>query len=736
MQKWLDGVVAAEMQRTVSAGLHVDGYNDAMMHHIPALLDTTFVLTRPQGGSYVIRISDCRWSPPTTVEVNGYADDTITPEDCVLRQIDYQVTALVTISAFLSDEVLANARNVSTDGLKLERQWVGVPYFSMLCMIGSELCNSKRRPLSTSPLDGGAAGCFVVAGQLKHLVLPTHLRKNVTVARVSARQLDRITKVTWEFRSDHPKRHRATSTLRGDVDVKSGITVKLPFYDTPLSVADVMLLINDACTVDDIRAALLPHGDEEPVAWRNFVDDQAIAQVTDVAELRTLVSQANPRLDVIRLFDTEVLPHCSTVEQKLACLGIIVRHAALVFLNVIPEASRDSAVYTRVSLPTTILCEFIRSVNNSLYLPKLTRMFQAKLAAGVNIVDELPRHVPSNNALTSKVRSALLTGRFTLQVGGDDPISRSNLMQTAQTMNASALMGHQAKTLKPVNREGKDVKARQQGGDHWHVFDVADSTEGATCGLLNTRSGLSRVRRLETTAGQTELLVTHTLGHMFEQTGTWVVLDGKPLCRTQTPDRFCATVRKLRRRGQLPYDIGVAWVFVTPSNPRGEIRIQYDAGEVLSPLFVAAKLPDLLEFNKAHHALPPHTAWDEMVANGLIEYVGIEEALCDRHVVAESWRLANPAAHMWAEIEPSLSLLGTSTVFTVAADRNQGPRNSYHANMKKQAHGPYVGRVSHETLQYSLWYPQVSQVFLPAPQNGNNPVVFIGVHNNAVHVQI
>lgn len=709
MQDFLDRSVSGILKRDVSARLHIQSFDNAMEKHVPRILNFKVCVQKPGGGSIVIHVENCRWSAPSAVEIDGYVNDNITPDECVERALDYQMTAIVDLTCYDSADQPASGKNVNVEHMQLLKRWRGVPYFSMPCMVGSLFCNTRRSAIDSNPLRGGRGGCFVISGQMKHLVLPTHLRKNVIVARVASRQLNCITKVTWEFRSDIPERHRATSTLRGEVDVRKGITVKLPFSDQTLGIASSFGLLTDSVTEELLREMLLPYGDDEPKEYVNFISDTSALKPAPAGSASEAIVASNPRLDVPRLVESELLPHAETIEKKMVLLGLAARHAAMVFLGILPPGCRDSAVYTRMSTPAVILCEYIRSVNESLFRPKLARLFATKLAAGVMLVDELPSHLPTNNALSSKIRTAILTGRFTLQVGGDDPISRSNLMQTAQTMNSAALVGHQAKTIKPVNREGKDVTARLAGPDHWHVWDMADSTEGATCGLLNTRCGLSRVRLMERRHGLVEKMLELLFSdRAASSTGTWVLFNGKPLWRTDDPQRLCNTIRAARRDGRIPFDVGVAWVYRGILGMAGEVRVLYDPGEVLSPLFVVEKLDGLKRLSTECANLPPEAAWDEMVARGMIEYVGIEEALCDSGVVAEVWREANPAFHMWSEVEPSLSLLGSCTVFTPAADRNQGPRNSYHANMKKQAHAPAASGPSHETLQYSIDYPQVS----------------------------
>jgi len=707
LQRLLDMMSKAQLKQTQSALAHIEGYEDACSIYIPGIINTNIVLNGEKG-SMLIRVTDCHWTRPSTVEVDGFVYDKVDPDECIIRATDYNITAVVTLECYTSPDPDL-PKTSSHEGLTLIRRWFNHPYFLMPCMIGSKFC-SYSIDTRANPLDGGSTGCFVISGQIKHLIMPTHQRKNVVLTKpVLNRGI--IEGVQFEIRSSHPNKLRATSTLRGIVTHQS-ITLQIPFLDISLSVWEICLLLNNGEPMLDIMSLLTPFKSKDETWYKIVEHILHISTKRSLAEISAVCDKDINKM--LHIGQQETLPHAITKEKKLISLGLCIYHSSKVLLGEVRASDRDSAVYTRISGAVSTMCEYFRTLHNTTHLPRLVRVLQVRWANGYDVSGTLPSYFPTgNNTLSSRMRAAILTGKFTQSLG-DDPLSRSNLIQTAQKMNPAATAGHLAKTLKPVNREGKDVRARQMGGDFFHVFDVADSTEGATCGLLNGRCNLSIIRKSHDPSVMYTLIdrAMSQLKSTADAAKAWVLVDGTPLWQCDDAFEFCKVGRSLRRSGVLPSDMGFG---IAPSKHGKEdiIRVTCDRGEVLSPMLVEENLPSPQKVT-ALLKVGGTTAWNELVGCGAIEYVGSEEVLNSNLLVAETPNLIQKGKHEWSEIDPALSLLGPSTVFTPCSDRNQGPRNSYHANMKKQAHGPScLTGENHETLQYSLDYPQVTRTTCP-----------------------
>lgn len=343
--------------------------------------------------------------------------------------------------------------------------------------------------------------------------------------------------------------------------------------------------------------------------------------------------------------------------------------------------------------PAAVLCEFFRSVHLSHRAVNEVHL-QVTLDKGVDLNENLPQHLPiNNNKLTARLRQAINTGCFTTEVKGD-AVSRNNLMQMALQINPSTLPGYMARVANPIGRDGKNLKVRQMDGSWAGRFCVAETPEGAACGLENTLACLAHYRGTYNTAFIMAILeqlrptfACQSAADLAQ--GVFVIVNGRPLFRTAQPAAFCAEVRAMRRTAKaLPYDIGVAWVR-RPACPFGEIRINCDAGEVLTPVLVVAQMYKLWSLQTyVEHHVPPSQWFAFFLNEGVLEYVGIEEQLFDIGMLTAPYlREAVLGTHEWCDLKPGVTLFGPSAAVLPASHQNQVNRTAYTAGMKKAAHG-------------------------------------------------
>ena len=367
----------------------------------------------------------------------------------------------------------------------------------------------------------------------------------------------------------------------------------------------------------------------------------------------------------------------------------------------------------RVTASSVVLCEFFRSIHTSHRAVNEVHL-QVTLDKGIDINENLPQHLPiNNNKLTARLRQALNTGCFSTEVKGD-AVSKKNITQLALQINASTLQGYMARVANPIGRDGKNLKVRQMDGSWAGRFCVAETPEGASCGLENPLACLSHYRGTYATAFILDILEqlrpTFACTAAEEKHSVFVIVNGRPLFRTAQPQAFCAEVRAMRRISKaLPYDIGVAYVR-RPACPFGEIRINCDAGELLTPVFVVSHMYKLWSLQQYLQEQIAPSQWFPFLLNeGVIEYVGIEEQLFDIDMLtAPSFSEAVLGTHAWCDILPGVTLFGPSAAALPAADKNQINRASYTASMKKAAHGSRTPAALHrlDVHQCELNYPQ------------------------------
>jgi DNA-directed RNA polymerase beta subunit len=702
----IEKLVRDDLQNHPAAEVHVDAFNYTLTNDLPKVIENSVImlLNKSKLERYALVVKNVHYRYPSILEPSGFTNENILPQECTQRGCDYMMSAIVAIDVYkgsISEEDANDPKKWRANpmqNMSFYRRWNDIPFFNTPVMIGSKFCNTLRvrdpRLDLTNHMIGGNVGCFVVSGQVKHLVLPTKLRVNVPLTKIKVED-GYILKVEMEYRSDHEMKLRTTSTTKVTVNgIKNRfhptIEVLVQFIETLLDLRSIFILL-DCKSIQEIINYLKPFGEYEHILYHQLIDEIFMnkeEKMIEKSELLCKIAEPEKHKSIISMMSKEFLPHVGqNLTTKAVHFGHIMHSTFMVYLGLAPEENKDSLINTRRTTPKIAIGEFFKSCYNKQFRPKLEKKLQKQLEKkGFNVLDTLPNHIPmNNNLLTSKNRNAINMGRFTVSVH-DDAISKTNLTQQAILLNPTS-RGHLAKHFMPVNKKGKDSRKRQTGGDAIHNEDLTDNVEGQLCGLINPRCNMSRlvpVYKSETIIHLTEMFVEKFKvddRHPEFAKSTHVFVNGILIWRTLSPGEFCDAFREARRKLLIPWGVSIAFVGVTKNFPFGEVRITCDYGETVSPFFVASKINQLKkEIPRILEQIDDYSLWNYLIGEGYIEYIGGEELICDvRTLTAESARKNIPNGKFtWAEIEPSVGIMGASSLFTPGADKNQGPRNSYH----------------------------------------------------------
>jgi DNA-directed RNA polymerase beta subunit len=688
-----------------SADLHIANFNQACAtiasNHEGTVIG---VYNAKTATKYAFKFCGLRFGHPAVQDHTGFLNEMITPKAAADLGLDYRMPVMANVKCYQGSyepkQGVYPQREQLMDDMEFVTEHLAIRLFWMSCMIGSMMCNTRRmsdyRENTISPRMGGPAGCFIMNGLERHMVLPQHLRGNVPVVHITQRDRQYITKVVLQYRSLHEMKTRTTSTLNITADGTDKrnapvIGVAIQFVATePLTMAAIFILLGVEDRAD-MERLLLPHGAaHEHLQYQTLLEEILDATYPTLPDREALMialgsspkAKTNAkRIHIARgLLDKEFLPNVGTdYHNKAVTFGLLMRRLLLVYLGLAPENNRDCMLNVRCSTPVDIIPQFVKSLIQTQFLPVLTKDLSKSSQSGVNIIEHFVDCVPvNNNSITARLHTAFRQGLFSTN---SEAASKTGLTASAMTINLHSTEGHLRKMRNPTKSEDKDPRARQTGGDAAHLKDMCDSTEGGTCGLVDPRANLTIVR-----APYPSHYIRHVLQQQQAQfgstdgSGTFVMLNGCPLWRTHEPKALVTHLRHLRRDfGAIPRDVSISWFGVRRNDPFGEVRIVSDPGEVLAPLFVVDnlyKLKDLLP--RMPHMLPRDFV-NELHAQGILEYVGIEENMCEPGTLtAQRISDAVVGKHTWSEIEPSITIMGPNSIFTPCADSNQGPRNNYH----------------------------------------------------------
>ena len=166
---------------------------------------------------------------------------------------------------------------------------------------------------------------------------------------------------------------------------------------------------------------------------------------------------------------------------------------------------------------------------------------------------------------------------------------------------------------------------------------------------------------------------------------------------------FVNQFRAKRRRGEFPHLINIAY-----HEDTNEVSINTDSGRARRPLIIVEGGAPLITEDHIDQLKRGELSFDDLIDNGLIEYIDAEEE--ENIYVA-----VNPedltAEHTHLEIDPSL-ILGIATGLVPYPEHNASPRNTMGAGMVKQSLGASCAnwKLRPDTRSHYLHYPQLGLV--------------------------
>lgn len=203
---------------------------------------------------------------------------------------------------------------------------------------------------------------------------------------------------------------------------------------------------------------------------------------------------------------------------------------------------------------------------------------------------------------------------------------------------------------------------------------------------------------------------------------TDVFLDGRFIGTTEEPEKLAKEIREKRRKGLISPQINVAF-----HEHLNELRILTDSGRVRRPLIVVENGKPKLTQEHIEKIKEGKMSWEDLVKNGIIEYVDAEEEE-NCYIALKEEDLTPEHTHL--EINPAV-ILGLSASFIPFTEFNRGDRVNYGAKMVGQSIGifstNYLNRV--DTKSNILIYPQA-----PLVQTHAHKIIGYEKHPNGVNV--